>query len=136
MTQHAAFPAFLLGAVLLAGCTVGPDYSRPEVPISATYKHEAGWRSLSTAEPPPVGAWWVLYDDPELDGLMRATADSNLSVAQAEARFRQALAQLRVSRAGALPQVQGNASIQRSGRENNGSGSSLSSSSDGTASAA
>lgn len=128
MTRHAAFPFALLGAALLAGCAVGPDYSRPEVPISATYKHEAGWRSLATAEAPPVGAWWVLYDDPELDRLMRETADANLSVAQAEARYRQALAQLRVSRAGTLPQVQGNASAQRSGRENNAGGSSLSSS--------
>lgn len=132
MTRHAAFSFILLGAALLAGCTVGPDYSRPEVPISATYKHEAGWRSLATAEAPPVGAWWVLYDDPQLDGLMRATADSNLSVAQAEARFRQALAQLRVTRSGALPQVQGNASVQRSGRENTGGSSSFSGNSDGT----
>jgi len=133
MTQKAVLPVILLGAALLAGCTVGPDYSRPEVPISATYRHEAGWRSLSSAEAPPPGVWWALYGDPDLDGLMRATADSNLSVAQAEARYRQALAQLRVSRAGALPQVQGSTSVQRSGRENNGGGSSLASSSDGTA---
>ncbi|MFN3460325.1 MAG: efflux transporter outer membrane subunit [Oceanibaculum sp.] len=132
MTQKAVLPVILLSAALLAGCTVGPDYSRPEVPISATYRHEAGWRSLSSAEAPPPGVWWALYGDPDLDGLMRATADSNLSVAQAEARYRQALAQLRVSRAGALPQVQGSTSAQRSGRENNGSGSSLSGSTDGT----
>ncbi len=133
MKHHGFFPVILLTSAVLAGCTVGPDYSRPEVPISAAYKHEAGWRSLSSVEAPPSGDWWAIYGDPELDRLMRTTAGSNLSVAQAEARYRQALAQLRVSRAGALPQVQGNASAQRSGRENNGGGSSLSSSSDGTA---
>ncbi|MEQ8250184.1 MAG: efflux transporter outer membrane subunit [Oceanibaculum nanhaiense] len=133
MKHHGFFPVILLASAVLAGCTVGPDYSRPEVPISAAYKHEAGWRSLSSVEAPPSGDWWAIYGDPELDRLMRTTAGSNLSVAQAEARYRQALAQLRVSRAGALPQVQGNASAQRSGRENNGGGSSLSSSSDGTA---
>jgi len=133
MKHHGFFPVILLASAVLAGCTVGPDYSRPEVPISAAYKHEAGWRSLSSVEAPPSGDWWAIYGDPELDRLMRTTAGSNLSVAQAEARYRQALAQLRVSRASALPQVQGNASAQRSGRENNGGGSSLSSSSDGTA---
>lgn len=131
MTQKAVLPVILLGAALLAGCTVGPDYSRPEVPISATYRHEAGWRSLSSAEAPPPGVWWALYGDPDLDGLMRATADSNLSVVQAEARYRQALAQLRVSRSGALPQLQGSTSVQRSGRENS-SGSLSSGSTDGT----
>ena len=133
MKHHGFFPVILLASTVLAGCTVGPDYSRPEVPISATYKHEAGWRSLATAKAPPAGAWWALYGDPSLDGLMRATAESNLSVVQAEARYRQALAQLRVSRAGALPQVQGNASAQRSGRDNNGGSGAISSgSSDGT----
>lgn len=132
MKQQVRLSLPLLVSLVLAGCTVGPDYSRPEVPLSATYKHEAGWRSLSTVEALPTGAWWVLYGDPELDRLMRTTAESNLSVAQAEARYRQALAQLRVSRADGLPQVQGSASVQRSGRENNGSSGSAASSSDGT----
>jgi len=134
MKQHVQLSLPILVALVLTGCTVGPDYSRPEVPLSATYKHEAGWRSLSSVEALPAGTWWAIYGDPELDRLMRRTAGSNLSVAQAEARYRQALAQLRVTRADGLPQVQGSASVQRSGRENNGSsGSAASSSSDGTA---
>ena len=85
MKHHGFFPVILLASAVLAGCTVGPDYSRPEVPISAAYKHEAGWRSLSSVEAPPSGDWWAIYGDPELDRLMRTTAESNLSVVQAGA---------------------------------------------------
>ena len=33
----------VLACAALAGCAVGPNYSRPSAPISATYKEAAGW---------------------------------------------------------------------------------------------
>ena len=123
MKLRASHSVILLAAMTLTGCTVGPNYIRPEVPVAAAYRHEGGWRSLGAAEAPPPGDWWILYDDPQLDRLMQETAASNLSVAQADARYRQALAQLGLTRADGLPLVQGTSSVQRSGRENHGSNS-------------
>ncbi|MBU0724761.1 MAG: efflux transporter outer membrane subunit [Alphaproteobacteria bacterium] len=115
-----ALPLFALG------CTMGPDYSRPTVPLSATYKHEGGWRSLpSAAQSQPDAPWWAAYGDPELDRMMRQAAESNQSVAQAEARYRQVLAQLQASRADGLPQIGASSGVQRSGSRGGSSSGSI-----------
>ncbi len=35
--------------VLLAACSVGPDYDRPSAPVSSTFKEEAGWKTRGAA---------------------------------------------------------------------------------------
>ena len=30
--------------LLCAGCMVGPDYSKPSVPMTAAYKEDQGWK--------------------------------------------------------------------------------------------
>ncbi|KZD09411.1 efflux transporter outer membrane subunit [Oceanibaculum pacificum] len=120
----ARFRRILLALPLFAlGCTMGPDYSRPAVPLPAAYKHEGGWRSLpDAAQPQPNAPWWAVYSDPQLDRMMRLVAESNQSVAQAQARYRQAQAQLQVSRADGQVQVEGSSGVQRSGGSGGGGG--------------
>src|SRR5258708_28279378 len=67
---------FLL-ALVLSGCTVGPDYQRPDAPISVAYKELQGWTIAQPQDVADRGAWWAIYNEPELDRLRRPIDGSN-----------------------------------------------------------
>lgn len=109
-------PIFTGMAALLAlsACTVGPDYRRPDAPVPAAYKEEAGWRKARPADALDRGAWWSAFRDPVLDGLERQIDISNQNLRAAEAAFRQAEAIVAQARAGFFPTAQINVSAERS----------------------
>src|SRR5262249_59182801 len=57
----------LLSAALVAGgCSVGPNYVRPDAPTSDSFKELEGWRTARPRDDVLRAAWWGLYDDPLL----------------------------------------------------------------------
>lgn len=117
------YPAVLYPAIaLLSGCALGPDYTRPPAAIATDWKTtttgpdavDRGWRPVSTA-PRIAGPWWDIYDDPVLADLLSQVTVSNQELAQAEARYQQALALTRSARAQLWPEVGAGANVQRSG---------------------
>lgn len=87
----------LILATLSAGCSVGPDYVRPELPVASHYmglkqaepiKHTP---SLSAAD---LSAWWTVFADAPLSRLVDMALAQNLDMAQAAARVLQARAGL------------------------------------------
>lgn len=87
----------------LSGCLVGPDYHRPTAVISPGYKELAGWKPSAPRDDIDHGAWWSVYQDPELDRLEAEVAISNQSLKAAEAAYRQARALTAEARAGLFP---------------------------------
>ncbi len=112
---HRALRAVSTVVVLLAGCTVGPDYVRPDVATPAEFKESGGWRAATPADDLPRGAWWTMYGDADLDLLMDAANANNQSIAQAEASFRTAAALVDQARAGYFPTAGVSAAVTRSG---------------------
>ena len=103
-------------ALLLSACAVGPDYQRPQQELGDQYRYVDGWVQLGTTTPPKLEPdWWKIYDDARLDGLMSQLLKDNLTLQQAEARYRQAQAGLRSAQAGLFPTLGSNASATRSG---------------------
>src|SRR6202045_5546382 len=104
--------ALLLG-LLLAGCTVGPKYIKPNVPTSATYKEEAPssfkesdqWQPAHPGDQTNRGNWWEIFGDPELNKLEEQISGSNQNLKVAEARFREARAAIRFNRASQFPTI-------------------------------
>jgi len=100
-------PAYACVALLLAGCAaVGPDYERPAVDLPNTYltygdpvANAAG--AAATIDP----AWWKLYGDAALDGLVERALERNADIRFAVARIEEADANLREAGATFLPQV-------------------------------
>src|SRR5262245_52828895 len=90
---------------LCAGCMVGPDYSKPSVPMTAAYKEDQGWKLARPGDDIPRGKWWEIFGDPQLNALEEQVAEANQNVKVAEARFRQARAMIGFFRAGLLPLV-------------------------------
>jgi len=97
--------AFGLAALLLGGCMVGPDYVRPEAPSTPSYKESGGWKVAQPSDALSRGAWWDLFNDPELHGLEEQVAAANQDLKIAEARLREARAAVRFNRAGLFPTI-------------------------------
>ncbi|GJH34158.1 efflux transporter outer membrane subunit [Paraburkholderia hospita] len=105
----------LMGASLLAACTVGPDYKRPSATTAATYKEleGTGWKTAEPADAHIRSAWWEVYDDPALNALERQVAGANQNVQAAQARFRAARAQVEQFRSQFFPVVTANGGYSR-----------------------
>jgi len=99
MTKRPVFihqtPWLLLGltaSALISGCAVGPDYVRPEVPMSTEFKPTPGWKIAAPEDDVTKGAWWNIYRDPVLNELMDQVEPNNQNIALYVARVRQAQA--------------------------------------------
>jgi len=78
---------FLLVSMLaLAACAVGPNYHTPALPAGAGAPFVSRNSTLETTTAPP-DAWWRLYTDPRLDGLVQQALTANLNLAAADANF-------------------------------------------------
>lgn len=101
----------LLLPLLVAGCTVGPDY-RPKA--AGELGVPDAWSVTAAPTRADLTRWWTNFDDPVLGQLVEQAASANLDVAQAVARLRQARESLNQSRASLLPTINGSAGYSRS----------------------
>lgn len=102
--------ALMLSSGLAAGCAVGPDYHRPEVPLPDRY--QSAVQQKSATRPANFTVWWEGFNDPLLNRLVSDALSQNLDLAQASARMAQARAGLGAATAALLPS--GNISGQAS----------------------
>ena len=105
---------YFLPLVFIAGCSVGPDYVRPQVETPAEYKEAGNWKPAEPRDAAARGKWWAMFGDAQLDGLMAQVDVSNQTIAAAEAQLRQASALTAQSRAGWWPTVTGTLQEARS----------------------
>lgn len=105
-----------LGALTaLGGCTLGPDYVRPAMPVAATFKEleGTGWTVAQPADHAPRGAWWTIYGDATLDALAPQVAGANQNVQAAQAHFRAARANVAQQRSSYFPLVTASGDFSR-----------------------
>ncbi len=106
----------LLLAVACAGCTVGPDYRRPDPPAVEKFAPGPAPDIALAARPDRdiPAEWWTLFGAPELDALVRRALAGNPTLEQARARMTEAR-ELLVARTGAteIPRVDLDAGVVR-----------------------
>jgi multidrug efflux system outer membrane protein len=106
-----------LGAALFtAGCTVGPRYKRPSVPVPDSYRgaiRAQGVQSQITTPQIPLGEekWWNVFQDEQLRTLIRTALKQNYDLRIAASRVLEAQAQLGITRADQFPTLSGGAAI-------------------------
>ena len=94
----------LSGLMILTACASTavlrpPEYQTPKIQVDEQYKY-ASLNWTATVALQPAGAdWWQIYQDSMLSQLMQQLNQENLSLQQAEARFRYAHALLQQQRA-------------------------------------
>ena len=113
-----AFTASLLvvvAAALLAGCSVGPDFARPDKPKAAGYTPEALAPQTASAAGDGgavqafiqgkdiPGQWWTLFHSAELNVLIDEALKANPDLDAAQASLRQARENLYAQQGGLFP---------------------------------
>ncbi len=132
---YSSCAVLLFALTSLIGCAVGPNYKRPAVDVPVTYRSVAAGSSSSNAtdakskdaQPQPgpdanpsqsatksLGEekWWDVFQDPELQNLIRTALKNNYDVRIAATRVLQAQAQLGVTRADQLPTLSGGGNVE------------------------
>ena len=111
--------------IALAGCTVGPDFVRPELAADADYTQQAFTRTVQAdiaaggaaqrliAGMDIPGQWWTLFRSPELNALVEEALRANPDVSAAQAALRQANELVYADQASLFPSVGANLSKTR-----------------------
>lgn len=123
---RAAAAALLL---LLAGCTVGPNYHRPSAPPAApAWKENAvpppnppngTWAQAEPSDAVLRGKWWQMYGDSQLNALEDKIAVSNQTLRVAMEQYFQARDQVQVARSQYYPTLAAGPSISRTRESEN-----------------
>jgi len=98
----------LAAAITLAGCTLGPDYRRPDVtaPTAFRYEPQQVAQTVDTL-------WWQQFKDPVLDQLIAEALQHNTNVQIAAANVEQSAAFLTQTRSQLFPAIGYGASAAR-----------------------
>ncbi len=94
----------LMCSALLTGCALTPDYERPELDVPATY-----YADNEQSSNPDQGEsianldWWQVFQDAQLQNLIRTALAENKDLSIALSRMVQANAQLTSTRANQFP---------------------------------
>jgi outer membrane protein, multidrug efflux system len=97
-------PFIAIAAVLMTGCTVGPNYVRPNVATPQTFR-------APTPLPAPQAAsladlkWFEVFKDEKLQELIHIALEQNYDLRDAVARVDEARANLGIVHSNQLPQV-------------------------------
>ncbi len=129
--RNAVLFTLLVGLAIFTGCAVGPNYKRPAVNVPAEFRAptaaSADTASSKTTAPAPNQAaslgdekWWEVFQDKELQQLVRTALKNNYDVRIAATRVLEAQAQLGITRADQLPSVNAGGNIQSERTARNG----------------
>jgi multidrug efflux system outer membrane protein len=112
MKKLALYIVAAIAASLVAGCEVGPNYHKPDVQTPAAF------RDLSENSPVQAQAasfadlpWWQVFQDPQLQDLIRTALKQNYDLELATERIKAERAQLAITRSSLFPQASGNANF-------------------------
>ncbi|HBS29983.1 MAG TPA: RND transporter [Phycisphaerales bacterium] len=96
-------PAVLASAALtLVGCTMGPDYQRPEVTTPGVYRDGPDIPDAASIADQP---WWEVFGDPALIALVDDALRNNYNLRAAIARIEQARGLRAQARSGLFPRL-------------------------------
>ncbi|MGH6829118.1 MAG: efflux transporter outer membrane subunit [Rhizomicrobium sp.] len=115
----------MASVLLLAACTVGPDFKPPAPPQTASYAKEpfartTGDASVAEGEPQafvrdgdiPAG-WWSLFRSPALDSLVRQAIADNPNLQAAQSALKAAMEDVKAQAGAYYPSVTGGLGISR-----------------------
>jgi NodT family efflux transporter outer membrane factor (OMF) lipoprotein len=92
-------------ALLLAGCTVGPQFQKPTPAATYVWHATPGDGSSEVTSDAVDETWWTRFNDPVLNGLVQQLVKQNLDLAGASERVQEAQAARRVTASAGMPNV-------------------------------
>ncbi|MBU6480380.1 MAG: efflux transporter outer membrane subunit [Nitrospirae bacterium] len=89
-------------SVLLMSCAMGPDYSRPDISTSDSFRMEEEQKDLPSLANAP---WWELYHDEELQKLIRVALEENKDLKRSVATVDEFAARALIAKTDFAPQM-------------------------------
>ena len=119
MKNFGPFVFVILASSFNGGCMVGPKYHKPAVQTPAAYRElqespQAQTQAASFADLP----WWQIFQDPQLQDLIRTALKQNYDMQLATERINAERAQLSITRSQLFPQAQASGNFT-GGKEQN-----------------
>ncbi|MEW5832530.1 MAG: efflux transporter outer membrane subunit [Campylobacterota bacterium] len=107
MNKHIAYGSLAL-ALLLGGCTIGPDYVKPSMTAPQTFRDTNGTAAVQTQ-------WWENFNDPKLSEAVETSLRANYDLHSSQARVDALLGKFDQAKSYLYPQINGNGSLTRKG---------------------
>lgn len=118
MNNRSLYGSFLL-AVLLGGCAIGPDYTKPDMPAPDSFRYsDTNQSSASKIDT----EWWNRFDDPLLSQSIERSLINNQDLQASQASVDSLLGKFDQAKSYLYPQINGNASMDRKGVTNASTG--------------
>ncbi|MGC2402634.1 MAG: efflux transporter outer membrane subunit [Acidobacteriaceae bacterium] len=124
-----AVGALLAAALLVSGCTVGPNYHRPDAATAPAFKESAavppptspgvGWKQVDPNDSVIRANWWEIYQDSQLNKLEEQVAVSNQTLKASYEQYVQARAAIQVYRSQYFPTLSAGPSATREKQSQN-----------------
>jgi NodT family efflux transporter outer membrane factor (OMF) lipoprotein len=120
--EMAACAILIAAAVLSGGCSVGPDFVRPEAPAVAQYTHGTpptgtiasdGQAQRFSPDTRITGDWWRLFNSTQLDGVIREAIANEPGLQAAQAALRESQDNLRAGYGVFYPRLDAGAGATR-----------------------
>ena len=110
-----SFAVIAFFALVLAGCSVGPDYHRPVAlpaqpmpkafTVATSGTNTVTWKVAEPAANVPRGVWWQVFSNAELNSLEELALTNNQNLASLGAQLEQARQEVNVARSEFYPQL-------------------------------
>jgi multidrug efflux system outer membrane protein len=116
-----------IGIACLAGCSMAPEYTRPEAPVSATWPTGPAYKNSSSLSGEPAATdlkWGEFFVNPQLQKLIGLALANNRDLRVAALNIERSRAQYQIQRSNLFPKVDANASAtyQRLAEDFSGTG--------------
>jgi multidrug efflux system outer membrane protein len=108
-----ATSAALVSAFLLGGCTVGPNYKRPDASVAPHWDVEQPWRESAPKDNFDKGEWWKVFGDDDLNAFEAQAIGENQTIKISIAHLEQSRATAAIQVATLFPTLSTGASAER-----------------------
>jgi len=109
--MRASYLAIAAAAAWLTGCTMGPNYKRPQVAVPASFRAPDPLPEQQAASLADL-KWFEVFHDEELQGLIQTSLRQNYDLRDAVARVDEARANLGITRSNQLPQLDASGALE------------------------
>src|SRR5262252_1260906 len=99
--------AAVIAAIAVSGCTVGPKYHQPDLSVPTGFRGSPTNVAASSGNSFGEQKWWDVFQDPQLQSLIRAAIEDNYDVRIAATRVLEAQAQVGIAQSDQLPSAAG-----------------------------
>jgi hypothetical protein len=100
------FSALMLGMSVLVGCSVGPDFKKPELNQPTSFTRDGGLGMSSQGEQASIEAnWWKAYGSNEINSLVELALKNNPDIESGMANLRVAQANVRAQQGLFFPTI-------------------------------